>query len=128
MGNLKRGKLLIRTKDLLGYMGLTNDTSLNVKMTTDGIEIDVIASSENNKEWLVDNKNELMVLRRSLVPLNKYVPVTSKSAEFKLYREDGSSAIIEDCTQDAAVQTFNSLKADDGWIALVKEEVIGYKK
>ena len=130
MNNLKRGKLLIRTEDILNYMGLTSDTHIEAEQTVEGIEIKVIANSNNDKEWLLEHKDEKWYgwanYRRFLVPLNKYVPIQKETPVYRVYCEDGSRAIFESDNEEEVIKGFEEMKSSKGWSALIKEEVISF--
>lgn len=131
MTNLKRGKLLIRTEDILNYMGLSSDTHIEAEQTAEGIEIKVIANSSNEKEWLLEHSETWYGwgnYRRFLVPLNKYVPINSDKPVFKFYSEDGRRGILETDSPEEALKYFESISTENGWATIVKEEVIGFKK
>lgn len=54
---LKMGKLIINYGDILRFMGLPSDTYIEAKHTEDGIEMIVVASGENEHDFLVSIKD-----------------------------------------------------------------------
>lgn len=121
MSELKRGKLYITNEDILNYMGLSKDTYLDFEKTHDGLEINVIANGENEHDWLTENVRATRDLRRARMVLNKYVP--SYGILYKFY-EGNDLVSVYSGSEAEALKVFNE---QQGEIALVKEEMLGYK-
>lgn len=68
---LQRGRLFISKEDIKSKLGLTEDTIVNSVVSANGdIEFEVIASSENDKEWLTENTNSEWNIRRQKLDLS----------------------------------------------------------
>lgn len=65
LSKLQKGKLYISKEEIIEKLGLTEDSVISsVNMFEDGIEFEVVASGENNKDWLVDSTSGMWNIRR----------------------------------------------------------------
>lgn len=105
-------------------MELSKDTHLEFNSDDNGdLEIKVISSEANGHEWLTENfEGNWHNVRRFLMSLRRYIPLSG--VKYKFYEKNNLVSVLE-ATESEAMNAFNE---HIGEVALVKEELLGYKK
>ena len=120
---MKHGKFYIDKANLFNYLGLPEDSHVQVKDDGNGIELYVVSEGDNG--LLTDKTNEVQHLRKYRVGLGDNIP--KSGVEYIIHNGFSYKGKLKDITDEEAIAHVK-INQYEGDVALVKTELLYFSK